>query len=106
MSRSFTQALKREVDVFAARDLVLLAPRAELAHDVGRHHVDDRGRRRGERREHLDVVAGLGAHVHRVAGRGDRGHDDRRVRVAARGLEQVRRPSPAGAIVSLLQNAT
>ena len=36
--------LEGEVDVFAARDLVLLAPRAELADDRGRHHVDDRGR--------------------------------------------------------------
>ena len=53
--------LEAEVDVFAARDLVLLAPRAEPAHDVGGHHVDDRGGRRGEGREHLDVDTRFGA---------------------------------------------
>ena len=84
--------LEAQIDVLAARDLVLLAPRAELPDDVDRRDVDDRGGRCRERRQHLDVFARLVAHVRRVARRGERGHDDRRVRVGARGLDERCRP--------------
>src|SRR6185312_15378287 len=67
--------LEAQIDVLAARDLVLLLPRAQIDHEVASHHVDDAGRGRRERIDDLDGVTGLRPNRARVRSGSERRYD-------------------------------